>query len=242
MLLNSVKKSIIYLISTIALFLLTFSSSMGFASYTHIYATSIGLNVLNNTDAKFKDFYDKAARDILLDACTKPDEDEIEGLYKGHFYNPVTELNFNGEEDSALRRFCNHYNNAVTLCVNGNKKKGIELLGRAIHYMEDLNTPVHTNNKSYLDAGVNFLSHVKFESKCDDVCTRHIVEIERNQLEYYKYTSLEEIGKNCAWSANNNFGMLRHKYLSPEEVAENSVLNAQHSVCGILYRFYEDIK
>ena len=123
-----------------------------FSSETHQYTTLRGLNILDEVHGgNYSNFYTQKDRDQIFTYCTKPDEDEIEGAYKYHFYNPATEKNFMGEDDSALTRCKSHYNKAVYYYKAGNREAAFEELGRSLHFLEDLNTPVHTNNQDLFD-------------------------------------------------------------------------------------------
>ena len=213
-----------------------------FSSETHQYTTLRGLNILDKVqEEKYSKFYTQKGRDQIFTYCTRPDEDEIEGAYKYHFYNPATEKNFMGEDDSALTRCKNHYNQAVYYYKSGNREAAFEELGRSLHFLEDLNTPVHTNNQDLLDTAFNFTFHVNFEDKCKDIQERVISWLLKREFRYYEINSVENIAKSCAYLANDNFYALYEKLLPREIVAENSVKNAQKAVAGMLYKFYIDV-
>lgn len=213
-----------------------------FSGETHQYTTLRGLNILDEVQGgNYSKFYTQKDRDQIFTYCTKPDEDEIEGAYKYHFYNPGTEKNFRGEDDSALTRFIGHYFKAVYYYKAGNREAAFEELGRALHFLEDLNTPVHTNNQDLFDTAFNLAFHVSFEEKCVDVQDKVISWLSEEELRYYELNSVENIAKSCANLANDNFYALYEKLLSRELVAENSIKNAQKTVAGILYKFYLDV-
>lgn len=100
-------------------------------------------------------------RDIdLIESCILPDEDEAQNGFSCHFYNPVTEKCFLGTEDSAKNRFLWHLSN---YCLKGKKEE----LGRAIHFLEDICTPVHTQYQDAVDAAIRLKFHIDFEKKLD---------------------------------------------------------------------------
>ena len=217
-------------------------SVAAFSSATHEYTTQRGVSILDEVQGEScSKFYTQEDREQILTYCTRPDEDEIEGAYKYHFYNPATEKNFMGEDDSALARCKSHYNKALYYYKSGNRKSAMEELGRALHFLEDLNTPVHTNNQDLLDTAFNFTFHVSFEDKCKDIQDMIVSSLTKKEFRYYVVNSVENIAKACAYLANDNFYALYEKLLSKELVAENSIRNAQKAVAGVLYKFYLDV-
>lgn len=225
---------------------LTFSGvnlyTWAFSSETHQYTTQRGFKILDEVlGGEYSKFYTQDDRTQVFTFCTKPDEDEIDGAYKYHFYNPATEKNFMGEDDSALARCKSHYNRAIYYYKNGNREDAFEELGRSLHFLEDLNTPVHTNNQDLLDTAFNFTFHVSFEDKCKNIQNRVVSSLLKKEFRYYEINSVENIAKSCAYLANDNFYALYENLLPRNIVAENSVKNAQKAVAGILYKFYLDV-
>lgn len=217
-------------------------TSFAFSSKTHQYTTHRGIEILDRVQGeKYSKFFSEKDREQILKYCTMPDEDEAMGAFKYHFYNPATEKNFMGEDDSALERCKSHYNKAINQFKNGKREKAFEELGRSLHFLEDLNTPVHTNNQSFVDTAYNVSFHVSFENKCKDIQSRVISSLLKKEFRYYKENTVENIGKACAFLANDNFYALYEKLLPRETVAANSVKNAQKAVAGMLYKFYLDV-
>ena len=217
-------------------------SLSAFSSATHEYATKKGIAICTSVFKEASELYDERSVVQLLVFCTKPDEDEIEGAFKVHFYNPATEKNFNGEDDSALSRYKVHYNSAVDFFKKGEKDKAISELGRAIHFMEDMNTPVHTNNQSFIDSTIDVFLHTSFEKRCEEIQSTVDASMQRREFDYYKNNTLEQIGKASAMLANDNFYALYKKTLERDIVAKNSVENAQKAVAGLLYRFFLEMR
>lgn len=217
-------------------------SASAFSSETHRYTTSRGITILDEVKPEISSkIYTEKDKQQILTYCTKPDEDEIDGAFKYHFFNPATEKNFMGEDDSALARCVGHYKKALEWYKKGNREKAFEELGRSLHFLEDLNTPVHTNNQDLLDTAFNFPFHVSFEDKCKDIQQRFMSSLLNEEFRYYENNTLENIAKSCAYLANDNFYSLYEELLPKELVAENAIRNAQKSVAGILYKFYLDV-
>lgn len=213
-------------------------SALAFDGPTHKYVTEKSLETLSGMKKECGDFYTNEAKSEIAKYCVMPDEDENEGLFKDHFYNIATGRNFMGEKMSALLKFKNHYNQAVVNYKAGKKLKCWEELGRAIHFLEDLITPVHGGYDCPMDAVNKLPMHVDFEKKCVVIQNEYVAEISSDFIRYFVDNSLDEIGKMCSRIANDNFYALEKKYVPKEKIASNSILNAQKVVCGILYRFF----
>lgn len=237
-------------IKRISLFFLSsflFLNNIGFNGYTfssetHRYTTQRGLNILDYVKGgEFSKFYTDKDREQLLFYCVQPDEDENDGAYKYHFYNPATEKNFMRENDSALTRCSHHYKNAIYHFKSGDREFAFEELGRSLHFLEDLCTPVHTNNQNLLETAFNLSFHVSFENKCEKIQEEVKSSLLDGEFQYYKLNFIDSIAKSCAYLANDNFFALYEELLPRQTVAENSIKNAQKSVAGVLYKFYLDV-
>lgn len=213
-------------------------SVCAFDGPTHKYVTEKAIELFAKMDDSHKKFYTDSAVKTIMEYCTMPDEDEIEGMYKDHFYNIATEHNFMGEKMSALVKFKQHYKKALT-CYKANKTNECwDELGRAIHFLEDLCTPVHAGYDQPLDAIHKLSLHVDFEKKCVMLQERCLADIPKQGLRYYVDNSLAEIGKMCSRIANDNFFSLEKEYVPAETIGFYSIMTAQRAVNGILYRFY----
>lgn len=238
-------RKIIYLLTVIAILVAAMSTTaLAFkADDTHAYVTEVGANVLIDTmGSKCSNFYTDDVISTLMTYSQKPDEDEDDGLNKWHFYNPNTGKNFRGESVSALTKFTSHYENAVSYYQEGRENDAWESLGRALHYLGDLNTPVHTNNQNLMDAGTGLLEHLAFEDTCQDVQADYVVTMTSGSYTYYRNNSLTTIAKASANMANNNFQSLQNGTSSSEEVAGSAILNAERAISGVLYKFTIDVE
>lgn len=199
---------------------------------THIYITTTALKILDDKSLN-------ELKDGIIHYSTQPDFDENESGYKGHFYNPSTGKNFVDGYDSALSRFYTHYENAIQ-----NKKNNLDgstSLGRAIHYLEDLCTPVHTYNQDIFDAAVNISSHVFFENRCNDL----VEDIKDEELptginvDYFTENALKTIGINASLVSSvlfHKYSKIKHKS-DVDGLAIQSIMNGIKNTYGILYRY-----
>lgn len=207
---------------------------------THKYITKMAIEEIGNKEIE-------GNKEGIIFYCEQPDIDEKEGAYKNHFYNPSTRKNFRGERESALTKFIKHYRYAIDDKKNG--RKYYEHIGRCLHYLVDLNTPVHTYYEDMYDAAVRLKQHIGYEEYCNELIEEAEIESEIEDYGYYIYNSIKDIGK---WSAREA-SILFQIYDSTkvvvkkdkeiiEEVAKKSISNGIKSSKGILYRFIKEIE
>lgn len=239
------RKKFIALLGVIVSLAFTFPWAKAFNGDTHRYVTERGLALVSEISEHKNNISsdDKKYFNIIGDYSLKPDEDEIEGAYKFHFYNPSTETNFMGEKKSALLKCTTHYNNALDYYKKNNKSMAFQELGRAIHFMEDMNTPVHVGYNLPTDAVFKLPLHVKFEKVCDSVNSNCKAEINNESLKYFEANSVSTIAKSSAILASGGYYRLDNDMSkkSDEELAKNAVLNAQYKVTGLLYKFFSQV-
>lgn len=245
----------------LALFLVgAFSCSLiandiqGFNSETHKYVTTSSLEFIEKSpkilgeERKFNDKENSILKEVstiykehIIEYSLKPDEDENQGAFKYHFYNPVTERNFLGEKKTALSKYEKHFEKALENYKNGNKDDAYEELGRSIHFLEDLSTAVHTGYDSPTDSVIKFPLHVGFEKKCDMIANECKPNITAEALDYYESNLTENIAKSIAFISMDNFYRLENIEMEDEnELPRNAVLNAQNRITGIIYKFIKE--
>lgn len=213
-----------------------------------------GESIVTNLYEKVNDKGDTGAS-ILMKYATMPDFDEndggvgVKGGFKGHFYDPGTAANYVGDKsDTANVRFSNHYNNAVKGYKDGNKELAYQELGRALHYLQDMNEPHHATNLPGLE-GTNgiYLTHDDYEAW-----------VERNFYNYSLTTAPKEI---YDYALNNNVWVIGHesavnakKYAyfvkdfrfelnnnNKRTAAKNTVPYAQKITAGVINKFLVDV-
>lgn len=144
----------------------------------------------------------------LIDSCVLPDEDENQNGYSCHFYNPVTGKCFLGTEDSARNRFIWHLTDHL---ISKNKEK----LGRAIHYLEDMCTPVHTQYEDAADAVIQLKKHVNFEDKLDQ-----FLESGGSQSSHIRFKSISEILECCPCDSSEIYYRLKRREPTKKEFGD----------------------
>ena len=144
----------------------------GGVNHTHQYLTSRALTILKN------DKGDKTANmlikysNIILSNSDWPDSYENDsGLYIGHFYNPNTgKTLFALSSPTALSRFLDHTQKAKKYYAK-NKDLSMQELGRALHYLADINTPHHAALLTVL-----YSNHTTFEKFADTTRVNYFVD------------------------------------------------------------------
>lgn len=175
-------------------------------------------------------------------------------LYQDHFYDPDTNKNFTGSSlyplyevpDTAESQLRNYFGQAVAAWKDGNYPSSAYLLGKAMHYFEDINQPHHALNWTGGPgtAHTNFETYI--ETKKDDF---KITTMGNDKSEYNIYSD----------KAINDFLTLqidkyarKAKTLAPLVTMQNSyddwykagkegVQNAQKGGATILYRFLKEV-
>lgn len=236
-------KKIFLSIIIMLLFTLVSTTIFAFNSETHLYTTQQGMSIISNTfEDEITEFYDEKSQADIFTYCVQPDFDENTGVFKWHFYSPATQKNFIGEKTSALTKFITHYNDAINNYRLNHVSRTWEELGRALHFIEDINTPVHSNAQILIDATFQVPMHKSFENLCVKVQEQHVANMSQNEFIYYKINSLEKIAKSSSYMANDNyFAIFEYNIISKEQGAGNAIINAQKAVAGLLYKFYLDI-
>jgi len=240
--------------ATFTTLLLTLSTAFAFGSDTHEAVTRYGLgdilslyneagsDIVNNCNEKIVlDEITKDYKDIIVSGSLKPDDDENKGGFKYHFYNPITERNYMGEKETAVYKCKTHYEAALKNYEMGKKDVAYDELGRAIHFLEDSNTPVHTGYDNPSDSVIKLPLHVRFEKTCDIINNECKAIITKDALNYFTANSVETIAIASSILAQDNFYRLDNDVDNNEnEIAKDTVLNAQRKVIGLIYKFIFD--
>lgn len=200
-------------------------------SKTHSFCTMLACNYIN---PKY--------RSCVLFFVTKPDQDEIEGAYKHHFYNPATGLNFRGEEETALTKFYKHYNNALKL--KHDKRDYGEELGRAVHFLQDICTPVHTYYEDLFDATTRLKQHVNFEKRCNELCDtiqfNHKRYLNNTFNTFFKSNNIVDIAKHFASKSSVLFNQYDKDSKLIDEIGKQSIHNVIVATTGIMMKFIDE--
>ena len=205
-------------------------------SKTHKYITRKALEYLDLD-------IDNKEKEGIIFYSVQPDIDEKEGSFKNHFYNPATRKNFRGERQSAMTKYIYYYNLAKE-----RKRAGMpyyEPIGRCLHFLEDINTPVHTYYEDLFDATIRLGQHIKFENYCntiveklEETCYNYV------NLEYYLNNNIKSIAKMCARESSILFYKYDHinKKEEIDAIAKEAIKNGIDGATGILYKLFNEYK
>ena len=207
-------------------------------TYTHKLITEQAINDII-LEIGGTELINESPKQIIIKGALAPDEDETDGTFKYHFYNPATRKNFKGERISALTQCITHFGYALEL-YSINLKKSLDELGRAVHYIEDLNTPVHTFYEDTFDAVTKAPLHLYFEEQCEK---------ELKTLEFPKHevitnyslglaiTALKDVCKYSAMQANLNFKQWQDKSITLSECCESSLRLCYVNAKGVILKY-----
>lgn len=176
----------------------------------------------------------KINKDILLEYCVRPDIDENDHAYLWHFYNPATRKNYKGGRISALTKFIEHYKKSKGA---DNVQKAFEELGRSIHFLEDLCTPVHNSYEDLIDPTYRLNQHMKFENLCDELIDDFDFDDRLENIDYYTHNSLKTIGKSQSMRASFLFKQMDDGKEKAKVIGRSAIINGINAVTGMLYRF-----
>jgi len=175
-------------------------------------------------------------KNIILEYCVKPDSDENDHAYLWHFYNPATRKNYKGGRISALTKFIQHWEKSKGADTS---KESFEELGRSIHFLEDLCTPVHSSYEDLIDPAYRLNQHMKFENLCDELVKDFDFGFDKEleNMNYYTHNSLKTIGKSCAMYSSFLFKQIDDGKSKMEVIGRAAIVNGIKVVTGMLYRF-----
>lgn len=191
--------------------------------FSHKFCTKIALGMFAERLEKFsnpKIFIQIEQGSIL------PDFDENFQGYACHFFNPVTNSNFLGSENHAKSRCIGHLAKFIL------NKNWLEL-GRAIHFLEDVCTPVHTQYEDSADAAIRLPIHLEFEHEFDKFL----------QTKKFDYIPLKKSGniENLIDTAALKSAELYHEYKNLKnktfqamKIFEKVLKSAVNSVCTLI--------
>ncbi|MBD7913139.1 MULTISPECIES: zinc dependent phospholipase C family protein [Clostridium] len=181
---------------------------------------------------------------LLLEYCDKPDSDEADYAFAYHFYNPYTNKNYlpaflSASKITAMTKFKEHMGNAVE-SYNSNKTYSMEQLGRAIHFLTDVNVPHHASN---MIAGLS--SHSQYEKYISKNNSLFFVNTSDAYDKYSDYSFDQyctEILNECAKNAYS-YKAVCNSYDSSEweKAARPTLKLAQENIASLLYRFEKEV-
>lgn len=217
------------------------SFTSGGIDHTHQYLSAQGMEILKS-DKGATFLYTYAS--TILTYSDKPDVDETFMFNLYHFYNPYTGKNYLGNTTTARTKFVQHAKNAKAY-FRKNKTYAMQELGRALHYLADLNEPHHAANLTALNS-----NHTQYETWVDINRTKY-VSSSANGLYSFSGT-FDAYCNNLAYNyavkaySYKNDATATLLYGSPDYArwdssASGVMTNAQTSIAAFLYRYLYEI-
>ncbi|MBZ9609556.1 zinc dependent phospholipase C family protein [Clostridium estertheticum] len=212
----------------------------GGINHTHQFLVSNAINCIINDKNQSIASTLIANESQILNFSDMPDNDEITFIpYAPHFYDPNTGKNYANGRDTALSRFLSHASNAVN-SYSIDKTHSYEELGRACHFLADLNEPHHTANV----IASPFSTHTSYEKWADKNRAKFIIS---NGHDYTAWTD-SDFQTDCTHNAIRDAKESR-QYISIVNDAKGSwneptseiFQNAQSDIAGFLYRFLKEV-
>lgn len=180
-------------------------------------------------------------------------------LYQDHFWDPDTGNNFSIDNswyksypvyetaETQVRKFALQ---AKTEWENGNYEKATWLLGQAMHYLGDINTPYHAANITAVDSP----GHIKYESYVEKTKAKYALSSmdcktstglyadTLGQKNFSKW--MTEFSTGWAKSAKKLYyshSTMKHSWKDWDYSATEAIHNSQISTAGFLYRFLNEV-
>lgn len=202
---------------------------------THGYITQVAYELLRDDNSSAYTFY-SGQRANLVRGSVLPDADETNGVFAWHFYGEDG-TNWQGGSVTAYTKCIEHYNDAVDLYESGLTASAMEELGRALHYLQDVNVPHHSMN-----AVAILTNHTQFEALAEENMQSYAV----TGLALSIYTdardSLGTIIDYYADTARGWYDEASSDVTNDMETAAGaSVRNSQRATATVLYKFLFDV-
>lgn len=175
-------------------------------------------------------------------------------LYQDHFFDPDTEKNFTANKmyplheipDNAESQLRNYFSRAVSTWKDGNYSESMYLLGKSLHYIEDLNQPHHALNWT----GGPCTAHTNFEKYAEGVKDEFKISTMGEDKSEYNYM-INEPFVDFLTAQCFKYGRMS-KSLQPLVSMKNSwedwhkaagigIKNAQKATASVIYRFLHEV-
>ena len=179
-------------------------------------------------------------------------------IFQDHFYNPYTGKNYTplasypGEfiPDNALTQSSNYFGRAIGLWKDGKFEDATLNLGRALHYVGDINQPHHASDC----LGGPGTAHAKFEDWADVVRDQFKIDslgYDTSKGQYAEISSkflypsdfAEGQMKTYAFASNalSKYCQLSNSWDEWNYAAKEALKNSQTAAASFIYRFLQEV-
>lgn len=172
-------------------------------------------------------------RETLEECAQKPDFDELGTFSKSHFYSPSKKKGFldHRGKDNAFVHYRDHVSKMLAAAEVKSTDLCIEHAGRAIHFLQDIAQPQHTQKVSVLSKLFGLKAHLRFEEFAKRKQAGCFVK--------YQYKSstqgdFEEIFLSTAISSSKNLYPIQKNRYAWERIGRNAINDAIHATRGFV--------
>jgi len=228
--------------------------SGGGVSKTHQWLTTRGFAILANEQSAIYNKFTAVQIASATEYADWPDNiffGETENYNNCHFYNfPASTNYWWGTTPTAKSKFISWYNSAVDK-YNRDVEGSFDDLGKAIHYLSDIGTPVHTGDRAIIDIlfpyglvedAVQFGIHAAYELDADIHKANYTV----TSGGYYYFFA----NNNTDYISETNAGISYYYYADTAPLfppyndywaaVQYPLEYTQRDIAGLLYKFYLD--
>ena len=227
--------------------------SSGGIDHTHQFLCARGIVLLvEDKSLEYGDLIYPYGHVILMGADA-PDIDENQCLYVHHFYHAILKKNYAMVGDTAKDKFLLHSQLALELYAR-DKHEAFDHLGRAIHYLSDMNEPHHASNLTFANS-----NHGQYEKWVDErrkdfilsngtmyddyksmnFNTALITLAERSAANGYK---MKDYAQGKKIETHGAYPLLLNDYDLWYLSARSTMLYAQDAISTFLYIFFKELK
>lgn len=202
---------------------------------THGYITQVAYDLIRDDNIAANYFY-TGKLTKLVRGSVLPDADETAYAFAWHFYGENGK-NYLGGSTTAYSKCIEHYNSAVSLYTSGSTSDAMEELGRALHYLQDVNVPHHAKN-----AIAGLTNHSQFEKLAEENMESYAVSGLTNSI----YTDAD----NSLGTIIDYYADIARGWYAKASSGDNSqmltaagacVRNSQRATVTVLYKFMFDV-
>lgn len=163
-------------------------------------------------------------RTALEEAAQKPDFYEAKKFSQSHFFSISKKRSFLDfrKKSNALTNYQHHVSEMLLAIENKDKDTCIEQAGRALHYLQDIAQPQHSQRISILSKLVGLNTHLEFEGfakrRQEGCFTKYDNHYNKTHIHRYKANSVipesfdDIFLKTAASSSKNEYPTRKNRY------------------------------
>jgi len=215
----------------------TSSTNDGTTISVHKELTNQGFYILfndkSNSITNIQGKYSQNARNQIYAGSVQPDADETDNGSAGHYCSPLLYNKYASDNPTAYTRFNDHYYWAKMYYSWESYLTAYNKLGRAIHYLEDINSPPHS-------ALITGYYHSAYENWVrDNMRADYYTTYASNDTYTFMSTSsFKDISINFATLSKNVANDCIYNYDIPK--TRDCLTRSERAVAGLAYRFLID--